>query len=45
MLFFNTIYPASGNTASLGIGGKTVSTSDAKNTPTYRLSDINESIH
>ncbi len=45
MLFCKTTYPAKGNTASLGIGGNTVSISAARKTPGYRLSEINEMTH
>ncbi len=38
-------YPAKGNTASLGIGGNTVSISAARKTQGYKLSDINERTH
>ena len=31
---------ASGNTASVGIGGKTVSINEARNTPTYNVSSF-----
>ncbi len=36
MLFCDAMYPANGNTAIVGIGGKTVSITAAAKTPAYK---------
>ena len=42
MLFFKMLYPAKGNIASLGIGGKIVSSNAATKTPGYTLSETKD---